>query len=159
MVKDNSHTTASPGHYDPSCGGYIVTIDPDNDNLTESNCKMSSKFMPSPIRCAFPVRLLQSMPTKLGQSRSCKLSDHIVKPNGTASTAPLPVIEYDTLFDTTGDTCVAVLDKFKPRTVDPYEYSPSQSEGPARPHTPEESKGTVYQSNVTTCVFLTFCVL
>ena len=151
VVKNNSHASASPEPYDSSCG-YVVTIDPDNDNLTKPNGKISSKFMPSPIRCAFPVRLLQSTPTKSGQSKLCKLSDCVVKSNGTAPTTPLPVIEYDTLLDTTGDTCVAVLDQFKPRTVDPYEYNPSQSEGPARPHTPEESKSILYQSIVPSCI-------
>ena len=113
--------------------GYVVTVDPDNNNLTKRNNKSSSKLMPSPIRCAFPVRLLQSTTTKSSQSKSSKPSGHVAKDNNA-----VPVIEYDTLFDTTGDTCVAMLDKFRPRIVDPYEYDPSQSRESAQS---EDSKG------------------
>ena len=132
---DNKTT---PQCYDSPCG-YVVTVDPDNNNLTKHTNKSSSKLMPSPIRCAFPVRLLQSTTTRSCQSRSSKSSVGVKDKN----TIAIPVIEYDTLFDTTGDTCVAVLDKFRARIVDPYEYDPSQSEESAQSHPSENSKGII----------------
>ena len=122
----------TPQCYDTPCG-YVVTVDPDNNKLTEHTNKSSSKLIPSPIRCAFPVRLLQSTTTKQSQSKPTKQLGHVAEHNNAVAedNNDVPVIEYDTLFDTS-DTCVAVLDKFRPRIVDPYEYDPSQS---------EESKG------------------
>lgn len=127
--EENKHLEDTPQCYDTPCG-YVVTVDPDNNKLTKHTNKSSSKFMPSPIRCAFPVRLLQSTTTKQFQSKSTKRPSHVAEDN-----AAVPVIEYNTLFDTS-DTCVAVLDKFRPRIVDPYEYDPSQS---------EESKGILVE--------------
>ena len=134
--EENKHLEDTPQCYDTPCG-YVVTVDPDNNNLIKHTNKSSSKLVPSPIRRAFPMRFLQSTPTKLTQSKPTKQAVHVAEDNNAVS-----VIEYDTLFDTTGDTCVAVLDKFRPRIVDPYEYNPSLLEESVQP---EDSRGIFFK--------------
>lgn len=143
--KTSSESEQSQEEDIPQCydspHGYVVTVLPDDNNITEHLNNSPSKLTPSPIRYAFHERYLQSARTRPHQSKSSRSSrSHHLGGSKSNNTA---IVEYDEVLDVTGDTVVAILpNTFWPHVINSaYEYDATKSEESVKPHPSTDSKG------------------